>query len=236
MAEAATRSARIAEELRDEILRGQYRPGERLPPERQIASRLGVNRSSVREALKRLEQLGLVAIRHGGGATVRRFEDSSLEVVRHLLFVDGELNPAVVAQLLDVYEMLLAGAVRLAVERGSGAELERAGALVARLRDPDVGDGEFVEVIEALMELIAEASGNLVLQLVRNAVRPVFLERVPGLRGELRPAPRVAPSLVRDLETALAARDAASAEEAVRALQRSSRRRLDRALARSVEA
>src|SRR5262245_26799715 len=75
-------SDRIAAGLRQAILRGRYRPGQRLPAERELASRLAVNRGSVREALKKLEQLGLVEIRRGDGALVRHLHEASVEVVR----------------------------------------------------------------------------------------------------------------------------------------------------------
>src|SRR6187200_602791 len=57
----------IAEQLRSLILNGQYPPGSKLPPERELSKRLRVNRASLREALKKLEHLGLVRIRQCGG-------------------------------------------------------------------------------------------------------------------------------------------------------------------------
>src|SRR5882672_11364391 len=78
-------SDRIADGLRADILRGRYRPGERLPAERELATRLTVNRGSVREALKKLEQVGLVEIRRGDGAVVQHPQDASVEVVRDRL-------------------------------------------------------------------------------------------------------------------------------------------------------
>src|SRR5262245_63640403 len=80
--EPGRRSDRIADSLRADILRGRYRPGERLPAERELATRLTVNRGSVREALKKLEQLGLVEIRRGDGAVVRHLHEARIEVVR----------------------------------------------------------------------------------------------------------------------------------------------------------
>jgi len=57
-------------QLREAILLGRYRPGERLPPQRALAAELEVNMASVREALKRLEQLRLVEVRHGDATRV----------------------------------------------------------------------------------------------------------------------------------------------------------------------
>jgi len=68
----------IAARLRNDILGGTYKAGERLPAERDLASRLGVNRGSVREALKKLEQMGLVLIRRGDRATVRQRREQLL--------------------------------------------------------------------------------------------------------------------------------------------------------------
>ena len=76
----------IVEQLRELILTGKYPPGAKLPPERELAKRLGVNRASLREALKKLEHLGLVRIRQGDGTRVQNFmETGGIELVSHLL-------------------------------------------------------------------------------------------------------------------------------------------------------
>jgi GntR family transcriptional repressor for pyruvate dehydrogenase complex len=114
-----TRSEGIARQLRREILDGRWRPGERLPAERELASQLGVHRSSVREALRKLEELRLVVIRRGDGARVRPIESAGIEIVRDLLLRDGRIDPVVAQQIVDVREMLITGAARLALERGA---------------------------------------------------------------------------------------------------------------------
>ncbi len=63
---------RLAASLRTSIVRGRLRPGDPLPSERELADQYEVNRSSVREAMKRLEAWGLVKIRHGGATRVER--------------------------------------------------------------------------------------------------------------------------------------------------------------------
>lgn len=60
----------IADQLRALIERGEYRPGTHLPPERELSKRLGVSRTSVREALIALEIGGLVRVRVGSGVEV----------------------------------------------------------------------------------------------------------------------------------------------------------------------
>src|SRR6202000_850780 len=76
----------IGEQLRSLILNGQYPPGSKPPPARALSKRLRVNRASLREALKKLEPLGLVRIRQGDGTRVQNFmETGGIELVQHLL-------------------------------------------------------------------------------------------------------------------------------------------------------
>ena len=63
-------SEAVFEQLRGGILTGELEAGSSLPAERELAVELGVNRSAVREALKRLQQLRLVAIRQGESTRV----------------------------------------------------------------------------------------------------------------------------------------------------------------------
>ncbi len=70
----------IVEQLKQLIQSGEYRPGDKLPPERELAQRLRVSRAPVREALVALELLDVVEGRVGDGWFVKRAPDSSLDV------------------------------------------------------------------------------------------------------------------------------------------------------------
>ena len=83
----------IAAVLRDAIIKGTYRTGEPLPSERELATQFAVNRSSVREAIHRLEGWGLVNIRQGGGTMVRDvLASAGLQVLPYLLAPSGALD------------------------------------------------------------------------------------------------------------------------------------------------
>ena len=60
-------------DLRRQILKGDLSPGERLPGERELATKYATNRNTLREAVRRLEQARLVTVRHGQGVTVADF-------------------------------------------------------------------------------------------------------------------------------------------------------------------
>src|SRR3954471_20674365 len=71
LVQPVTRSSAIHRTLRTAILDGTYGPGTALPSERQLSDDLGASRHAVREALKRLQQAGLVSISQGGVTRVR---------------------------------------------------------------------------------------------------------------------------------------------------------------------
>jgi len=225
--EAMNRTNSLAALLRDAILRGAYGPGERLPAERELAALHSVNRASVREALKKLEQVGLVDIRRGGGAWVCPVHEASVDLISHLLHVDGQLDPSLALQILDVTEIMVTGAARIAMERASDGELLEAREALRRLADA----GETVEVrlaaVDDLFELITRASDNLVLRMIYNAIRPaitgelgqILCGALLGARGEL-------PERLAAIDDAIVARDPAAAAEAIRSLQRDERQRL----------
>ncbi len=221
----------IADHLRAEILRGTYPAGGRLPAERELAQRLGANRSSVREALRKLEQSGLVEIRHGGGATVLPIEGASLDVIRHLLALDGAPDRALLEHVLEVHELLIVGGTRLALELGDAPLLERGRALLRQLADPATDEETYLDTVEEALGLIAEASGNLVLKMARRAVNPLFDARFREIRRRFRGPEELVRAMVADLDGAIAERDPDRAERALRTFLRAGRSRALEALA-----
>ena len=224
-----SRPDEIARALRDDILRGRYAPGERLPSERDLAATSGANRSSVREALVKLEQLRLIEIRRGGGARVRSLDRASLDVLVHLLELEDPPDLVLVEQWLDVHELVVTGAVRLAVERADEQQIDEARRLLARIAGGGLGSAEVVAVMDELAELISTASRNLVLRMVRNALRALFDQRFPE-RRELQLSSGALAAIAAQVDRALVSRDAQATEEGVRRLMRAGRERLVKAV------
>ena len=231
----ARRPDAIARAIREDILGGRYRPGERLPSERDLADRFGAHRGSAREALKILAQQRLIEIRPGGSRVIP-LQRASLDVLGHMLQRSEGPDPALMAQLLDVHELLLAGAARLAVERATEAELARAVELLDAMGAERTRDAEYLRHMTALVELIADASRNLVLRMVGNGLLGILATVVPVLRKLRPPRATLAPA-VGAVRRALRKRDPAAAEQAIRALLRIQReyvlKRLESAAASS---
>jgi DNA-binding FadR family transcriptional regulator len=111
----------VADQLIDAMLAGDYPPGTTLPPERDLAERLGINRTSLRQAIARMEQVGLVESRQGVGTVACdpvRASDNGI-VLRALAAV----GPRIVDELLEVREPLAALAGRLAASRSTRGDV-----------------------------------------------------------------------------------------------------------------
>jgi DNA-binding FadR family transcriptional regulator len=106
VSEARRREA-IARAIRDDILRGRYRPGERLPSERELARALEVSRASVREALAALQLRGVVETRAGAGTFVTAEPPLS----------DAPAHDASPSAVLEARAQLEPAIARLAAER-----------------------------------------------------------------------------------------------------------------------
>ncbi|HEY4241009.1 MAG TPA: FadR/GntR family transcriptional regulator [Kofleriaceae bacterium] len=174
----------IAEQLRGLILNGQYPPGAKLPPERELSKRLRVNRASLREALKKLEHLGLVRIRQGDGTRVQNFmETGGIELVQHLLPLAGG-KPELIRDLLEFRRIFGRELARLAATRWKVVTPEATGVGLAKLR----ALADRADHVTAAIELfdldfdfyvaVAQLSGNQVMLLLINTVRD-------GVRGFL---------------------------------------------------
>jgi GntR family transcriptional regulator, transcriptional repressor for pyruvate dehydrogenase complex len=106
----------VFDQLREAIMGGRYRPGDRLPSQRALAVDLGVNMASVREALGRLEQLRLLEVRHGSATRVLDWRRSGgLEA---LALQHGAGEP-LLDDLFEARRLLLVESARLAASRRS---------------------------------------------------------------------------------------------------------------------
>src|SRR5206468_5742596 len=108
----------IVTQLQGLILQGAYAPGDKLPPERRLAEQLGVNRASLREAIKKLEHMGLVKTRQGDGTRVLDWmQTAGVELVSHLIVGEGTPNLQVLLDVLDFRRWFGRETARLAAER-----------------------------------------------------------------------------------------------------------------------
>ena len=214
---------RIADQLRDDILRGRYQTGDRLPSERELADRFGAHRGAIREALKKLEQLGIAEIKPGG-ARAAPIETASLDVVQYLIELDPPHNPELFDQVLEMFGGVFSLAARLGAERANDAQRTQAIEILEQLKNEKIPLAEEQLLIQALSQILIEASGNMVLGLVRHGLQNRYLERMTERGTVLRPADAERGPILERLIRALAESDGAGAADATFEINQAVRR------------
>lgn len=227
-----TQDSLVAATLRDDILRGQYRSGERLPSERDLAQRFGVHRSTIREAFKRLAQLGIARIAPGG-TRVAPIEEASLDVVEHLLALEDPPATEIVDQALEALSGFRAMAARLGTERANAEQRARMLAILERMRAADLSHADRAELVYALGDCFVDASGNVVLRLMAKGLRMQPERTRPGYGlFDAAPVAEEVEARMGELVHAIEVADGVAASEATYALSRLFRqvlRKADRA-------
>lgn len=167
-------AGRVFATLLEAVLAGRYAPGEKLPPQRVLAADLGVTMTALREALKRLEQMGLIEVRHGDAMRVRDWrEHGGLDVIAHLLLRSGGVDSGVLDDVLEARTLMLREIAGMAAERRSSEQGRRLLELAEAVADA-VDDAAAQAVDFAFFTEAAQAAGNLVFQLVLNSIRELY--------------------------------------------------------------
>ncbi len=173
-----TLSLEITEKLARRVTSGKYPVGSKLPTERALAEEFGVARHVVREALKRIEALGLVRIRQGSGIFVEQLNFGAGAELFELLLrnEEGGINFEYLKDIQEFRSHMVRAIVQLAVVRRDDSELAEVRALVAKLLLPTISEAEREEASERLFEVVAVATHNRVYKLVFHTLGRVFMK------------------------------------------------------------
>jgi DNA-binding FadR family transcriptional regulator len=202
---------RVAEEivhqLRGLILRGEYAVGDKLPPERKLAEELGVNRASLREAIKSLEHMGLVKTRQGDGTRVLDFmQTAGVELISHLIPGDGSPNIAVLADVIDFRRWFGRESARIAADRATEDDLKALEAVADKAGDTTIDVGDLLKLDFEFYVAVTHAAKNAVMKLLINTIRPAVLNFAPFF-AQFNPPPATVRKHHRDLIKAIASKD-----------------------------
>jgi DNA-binding FadR family transcriptional regulator len=208
---------RIVEQVEEAIARGELRPGQRLPSERELVVQFGTSRATVREALRVLESNGVVRSRPGdpNGPEILPFTTGGLtKQMRRQARADG----LSLSQLLVSRMMLDSTANRLAAVLRTEAQLAEMDAAIEQMRTAvDGGYGSFSEADFAFHEAIARASGNTLIQVCNGVVRDTVLSLISDKIAHARNAQALMKRSLGHHEQVLAAIRAGDGPEAGRA-------------------
>jgi GntR family transcriptional repressor for pyruvate dehydrogenase complex len=170
-----TTTEEVIFQLREMIHRGELRPGDRLPPERDLAKLLGVSRPTLRDGIRSLAAVGVLQARRGAGTFVVKSEGSPVldsNPLRLMASLHG-FTPDEMFEARKSLEMAIAG---LAAERATGDQLatmsEEIAEMFAALDDPE----QFLVHDMRFHQTVAAASGNRILTSLMNMVATILFD------------------------------------------------------------
>lgn len=196
------------------ILEGELAAGEKLPGERQLCEQLGVNRSAVREAIKRLQQAGLVQVRHGGASTVMDYLDNGgLELLPQLLITpEGKMRLEVARSIVSMRQSMAPDIAQSCARKRKQKTVDELYSLLAQMQATD--DVDALQTLAfAYWRTLVAGSGNIAYRLAFNSMQKAYQKIWALLANILEPELRDLTSLTA-LTQAIEDQDDAAAHEA----------------------
>jgi DNA-binding FadR family transcriptional regulator len=195
------------------ITERHLKPGDRLPPERELAQAMGVSRSSLREALRALSVLGVTEMRHGDGTYLSALDPEALMRPFGLVLA---LNDGQLQELFEARRVIEPGLAALAAERIDEPTLEALRACMHDSAEAVPDEDAFMRIDLELHGLIARAASNSVLWHVIGSISGMGL----ASRRRTNPLPGLREQSVEDHREIVAALEARDPEAAAAAMLR----------------
>lgn len=176
MGESPRAWERVLHDLEARLLTGDLGPGDHLPPERALATELGVGRSSVREAVRVLEALGLVRTQTGSGPQsgaiiIAAPSGGMSSLMRLQVAAKGFAVADVVKTRIVLETAVVADLATAGIGDGTGADLAPATQLLDAMDSESLTSQEFLTLDARFHLALAEASGNLVVSAMMSGLR-----------------------------------------------------------------
>ena len=166
----STVPGQVIEQIKELLVKGELKRGDRLPPERQLADMLGVSRPSLREALRALEYAGMLETRVGEGIFVA---DGDSIMMNNLLMLHL-IKQYALEEMIEVRKVLETSNVRFAVLRARDEDLAALKEILEQSRGQIANKAAFIKSDYAFHQAIAVASGNSILATMLQTMRTMM--------------------------------------------------------------
>jgi DNA-binding FadR family transcriptional regulator len=214
-------SEQVFEQVAAEIITGRYAPGSLLPAERALTVVFDVNRHVVREALKRLEQIGLVKISQGGGTKVldfKRHAGLDLLAIMSEYARGGDDVAAIWLAVLEMRAAIAADLARLCALRATQDVKQSLVAITEQMQNTS-NENELFRLDVRFWEQLADGAGNIAYRLALNTMmRSVEVKGAIAIQWSVYELKKA--DYWRPVAQAIATGDASKAEELTRQFMR----------------
>ena len=207
-------SDQVYDQIRGMIQNGQLGPGEQLMPERELAELLGVGRSSIREALLKLECLGMVDQRHGEGTFVRSSAENDLNPAFETFLKNHES----IYDLMEVRFVLEAWAASTAAERANPDQIAQMRSCLEEMAKAKLKGKIGYELNLEFHRLISVATHNTILIHVTNALSGWFQQVTAEVYVKMYEDPQIQDILFLQHQAIVTAIEKRNREEAYEAM------------------
>jgi GntR family transcriptional repressor for pyruvate dehydrogenase complex len=174
----------VCARIRDQLAAGALRPGDKLPPERELAGQLGVSRTALREALRSLEIAGIVQLRKGskGGAFIRPGDPRSMNRVMQDLVHLGAIS---LDDLTEARLLIQTAVVRLACARATDEDIAAIGANIEHTAEATrLGrHDERLRHVNDFYRMLALATRNEILTMLVDALTEILMRFLRAISG-----------------------------------------------------
>jgi GntR family transcriptional repressor for pyruvate dehydrogenase complex len=207
----ARASEAIVDQIEEHIFQGTLKPGNRLPPERELAQQFGVSRITIRDALRSLESRGFIEIRvgAGGGAFVKQ---ANSDTVGETLYDMVRRHRITLAELIEARSFLEPAIAELAARKATPDDLVALRQAIAQAEQA-LGVHPFMPSSLAFHIALATASHNAVMASTVYALRTALYAALDQLRQPVAEIPQVAIREHLEILRAVEAHDAARARQ-----------------------
>ena len=155
--------------IQKQIMNGTILPGTKLPPEREMAETFNVNRTTLREALSKLENLELIEIRHGDGVYAKNFlESGNMDLIKAAVSIDED--NVTLFSVLEARRFVVPGMAYLAAQRRTTADLDELEGVIFHQ------DLTMLERDIKVHQMIARSTHNMLCTIFLNFFNQLFRE------------------------------------------------------------
>lgn len=176
---------RTAKRLLSFIKEKNLKPGDRLPPERELARMMNISRPSLREALRALQSMNIIENKHGSGNYITSLEPKRLIQRLEAVFM---LEDSTYSELFEARKILETGIAEIAAQRITDEEIRTLEAIVRKTRSEVDNPEAFLQLDLELHNVILKAAKNDILDLFMSSVNQLSLysRRRTSERPEIR--------------------------------------------------
>ncbi len=171
----------IIDSIKSDIIKGKLSSGDRLPPERDLAKQFGVSRTSIREALRTLEILGVIESIQGSGNFIAGNYTKSLTESMSMMFLLQQFNSLQVSELREALETK---AALLAVDNITDEQIKRLEEIVNEM-SVTIDENKNVALDKELHYTIAAASKNSIIMQILNILEELISIYIKDRRKEI---------------------------------------------------